>query len=255
MQIEDRSFLVTGASSGLGAATAQHLASRQARVVLADMNESAGFKLAESLGPRAHFVRVDVTSARDVQEAIDTANRAPGGLRGVIHCAGILGAGRVVGREEPYPMEDFARVVEVNLNGTFNVVRLAAAAMAQLEAEDEGERGVIITTASVAAFEGQIGQAAYAAAKAGVAGMTLPIARELGRLGIRVVSIAPGVLETPMMAGMPEKVRQSLMEQVVYPDRLGRPEEFAMLAAHIVENRLLNGTVLRLDGAVRLGAK
>jgi NAD(P)-dependent dehydrogenase (short-subunit alcohol dehydrogenase family) len=255
MKISDSAFLVTGASSGLGAATARLLVQRGAAVSLADVSDDAGFQLAESLGSRARFVHVDVTSPSDVQNALDDLARHLGPPRGVVHCAGILGAGRIVGRDGPLPLEEFARVVQVNLVGTFNVLRLAAAAMSEAPPLDDDERGVFIATASVAAFEGQIGQAAYSASKGGVAGLTLPAARELARFGVRVVSIAPGLLETPMMAGMSPQVRESLVAQTIFPQRLGRPEEFAQMAAAVIENRLVNGAVLRLDGAVRLAAK
>jgi NAD(P)-dependent dehydrogenase (short-subunit alcohol dehydrogenase family) len=222
---------------------------------LADLNESAGGELADRLGPRAEFVRTDVTSAADVQAAVDAASRF-GPLRGVVNCAGILAAARVVGRDGPHELELFARVVNINLVGTFNVIRLAAAAMSQNEPlVEDGERGVIVSTASVAAFEGQIGQAAYAASKGGVASMTLPVARELAKFGIRVMAIAPGIFDTAMMQAAPGAVRDSLAGQVPFPPRFGKPEEFAALAQHIFENPMLNGAVLRLDGAVRMAAK
>jgi len=254
MQIADSSFLVTGGSGGLGAACVRALVERGARVLIADVNHEAGGRLAAELGDRAKFLRTDVIHVAGVQTAVAAAAElAP--LRGVINCAGILRAGRVVGKEGPHDLAVFSSVVQVNLVGTFNVVRLAAAAMAQNEPNAESERGLVINTASVAAFDGQIGQAAYAASKAGVAGMTLPIARELARFGIRVVAIAPGAFETEMMAGISDEARSSLVSQVPFPPRLGRPEEFAALAMHIIGNPMLNGTVIRLDGALRMAAK
>lgn len=247
--------LITGASSGLGAATARRLAAWGARLVLADLDAEHGEAMARELAPAACFVRANVTAAEDVQGAIDRAVGQFGRLSAVVHCAGILAAGRIVGREGPHDLALFRRVVEVNLTGTFNVLRLAAAAMMAHPPDEEGERGVAVLTSSVAACEGQIGQAAYAAAKGGVAAMVLPAARELASSGIRVVAIAPGVFETPMMEGVPAAVRQSLLAQSVFPRRLGRPEEFAQLVQQVLENRMLNGCVLRLDGAVRMGAR
>jgi NAD(P)-dependent dehydrogenase (short-subunit alcohol dehydrogenase family) len=255
MQLPDQTFVITGAASGLGAACANRFHAAGANVVLADLNQAAGEELASRLGSRAAFVRTDVTSPADVQAALEAAARF-GPLRGVVSCAGILGASRVVGRDGPHDLELFARVVNVNLVGTFNVIRLSAAAMSQNDlVGEDGERGVIINTASVAAFEGQIGQAAYSASKGGVASMTLPIARELAKFGIRVVAIAPGIFDTAMMEAAPETVRQSLAAQASFPPRFGKPEEFAALAQHIVENPMLNGAILRLDGAVRMAAK
>jgi NAD(P)-dependent dehydrogenase (short-subunit alcohol dehydrogenase family) len=247
--------LITGGSSGLGAATARRLARWGAQVVLADLDAERGEALAHALAPAACFVRADVTAAEEVQEAIDRAVRQFGRLSAVVHCAGILAAARIVGRHGPHDLALFRRVVEVNLTGTFNVLRLAAAAMMGHAPDEEGERGVAILTGSVAACEGQIGQAAYAAAKGGVAAMVLPAARELASSGIRVVAIAPGVFDTPMMQAASEAVRQSLVAQSVFPRRLGRPEEFAQLVQHVLENRMLNGCVLRLDGAVRMGPR
>lgn len=254
MEINGNVFLVTGGSSGLGAACARRLAGAGAHVVLADIQEEAGEQLAADLGGRARFVRTDVTGEQSVQKAVEQAQDA-GPLRGVIQCAGIAIAAKVLGREGPHGLDAFRKVVDVNLAGTFNVIRLAAAAMVETEPDEGGERGVIVNTASVAAFEGQIGQAAYSASKGGVVGMTLPIARELARHGIRVMTIAPGIFDTPMLAGLPEKARQSLGEQVPFPSRLGTPEEYAALAQHIVENRMLNGEIVRLDGALRMAPR
>ena len=254
MEINGNVFLVTGGSSGLGAASARRLAAAGAHVVIADIQEEAGTKLAADLGEGAHFVRTDVTDEESVQQAVAAAQTA-GPLRGVVQCAGIAIAAKVLGREGPHGLDAFRKVVDVNLVGTFNVIRLATAAIAETEPDEHGERGVIVNTASVAAFEGQIGQAAYSASKGGVVGMTLPIARELARHGIRVVTIAPGIFDTPMLAGLPEKARRSLGEQVPFPSRLGQPEEYAALAHHIVENPMLNGEIIRLDGAIRMAPR
>ena len=255
MQLADHTFLVTGGSSGLGAACARRFVDQGARVVLADVNAPAGEALAAELGAQARFIKTDVADEASVRAALQLAQDAFGGLRGAINCAGILHASRVVGRDGPHDLAAFTRVIQVNLIGTFNVIRLAGVALSQATPNEEGERGVIVNTASVAAFDGQIGQASYAASKAGVAGMMLPIAREFARFGIRVVAIAPGVFETPMMAAMSPEARQSLESQVPFPPRLGRPSEFAALAQHIIENPMLNGATLRLDGALRMGAK
>ena len=255
MQLQDQSVLVTGGASGLGAATAQMIVEAGGRVVIADVNESAGAATAARLGDRARFVRTDVTREDDVQRAVATATSEFGSLTGAVNAAGICPAARVVGRDGPMPLEQFARVIQINLIGTFNVVRLSAAAMQRNAPTAGGERGVIVNTASVAAYEGQIGQAAYSASKGGVVGMTLPIARELARLGIRVVAIAPGIFDTPMLAAMPDAVRESLGQQAPFPPRLGRPSEYAALVRHIFENEMLNGSVIRLDGAVRMAAK
>ncbi|MDT8306683.1 MAG: 3-hydroxyacyl-CoA dehydrogenase [Anaerolineae bacterium] len=254
MEIRDHVFLVTGGSSGLGAATAQRLVELGGRVVIADIKDEVGEELAASLGELARYQHTDVTDSESVQAALAAAQRA-GTLRGVVNCAGIAIATRVLGREGPHDLDWFTRVIQVNLIGTFNVIRLAAAAIAETEPVATGERGVIVNTASVAAIEGQIGQAAYSASKGGVAGMTLPIARELARFGIRVMTIAPGLFDTPMLAGLPEKARQSLAEQIPFPSRLGDPAEYALLVQHIVENPMLNGELIRLDGALRMGPK
>ena len=254
MQIEGRAALVTGAGSGLGAATARLLAERGARVALLDMDIDAARVQAKPIGGLA--LACDVTDADQAEQAVAAARAEHGDAGILVNCAGIAPARRVVGRDGPMPLEDFDKVIQVNLVGTFNLLRLAAAGMAALEPEgDSGERGVIVNTASVSAFEGQIGQAAYSASKAGVAGMTLSVARELARFGVRVMTIAPGLMSTPMLPGMPEAVRESLGAQVPFPARLGRPEEYAALVAHIVENPMLNGEVIRLDGAIRMQPK
>lgn len=254
MEIRNHTFFVTGGSSGLGAATAARLVALGAQVVVADIKDEAGAALVETLGPQAHYQHTDVTDSESVQAALETA-RGLGPLRGVVNCAGIAIATRVLGRDGPHDLEWFRRVIEVNLIGTFNVIRLAAAVMAETEPVANGERGVIVNTASVAAIEGQIGQAAYSASKGGIAGMTLPVARELARFGIRVMTIAPGLFDTPMLAGLPEKARQSLAEQIPFPSRLGDPAEYALLVQHIIENPMLNGELIRLDGALRMGPK
>jgi NAD(P)-dependent dehydrogenase (short-subunit alcohol dehydrogenase family) len=252
MNIRDHVFLVTGAGSGLGAATARRLAQGGARIVGLDLNRAGGESVARELD--ALFIEADVCNEENVAAALEEARRVYGGLHGAINCAGIAPPERVLGKSGPHRLDLFQRVVNINLIGTFNVVRLAAQAMAGNEPED-GERGVIVNTASVAAFEGQIGQAAYSASKAGVAGMTLPIARELSRFGIRVMTIAPGIFETPMLAGLTPEVQASLGAQVPFPSRLGRPDEYAALVEHIVLNQMLNGAVIRLDGALRMGPK
>lgn len=254
MQIANNTFLITGGSSGLGAACARQLVGQGAKVVLADINEDVGRAFAEELGEAAQFIRTDVTDEASVQAAVDLAN-AHKTLSGVVNCAGIAIAVKVLSRRGTHPLDLFSRVINVNLVGTFNAIRLASEAMAQNEANEAGERGVVVNTASVAAFDGQIGQSAYAASKGGVVGMTLPIARELARFGIRVVTIAPGIFDTPMLAGLPEPARQSLGAQVPFPSRLGRPDEYASLMQHIIENTMLNGEVIRLDGALRMAPK
>ncbi|MFJ6452762.1 SDR family NAD(P)-dependent oxidoreductase [Paenarthrobacter sp. NPDC091669] len=265
MDIKGTVALITGGASGLGAATAKRLFDAGASVVLVDLPQSAGDTYAAELnawgagsGPRAVFVPADVTNEAQVQAAVDAAT-ALGPLRIVVNCAGIATPGKVLGRDGVLPLETFNKVIQINLVGTFNVVRLAAAAMVETEpvsTELGGpERGVIINTASVAAFEGQIGQPAYAASKGAVAAMTLPLARELARSLIRVATIAPGIFETPMMAGLPQAAQDSLGQQVPHPARLGRAAEYAQLAAHIVENAMLNGETIRLDGAIRMGIK
>ncbi len=248
-------FLISGGGSGLGAATAQRLVEAGGNVVLADVNPAAGEATAAALGMFARFAPTDVTSEAAVQAAVDLARAEFGGLHGAVCCAGIASVEKTYGKRGAHPLELFERVIRINLLGTFNVIRLCAAAMADNEPLESGERGVIVNTASVAAFDGQVGQAAYSASKGGIVGMTLPIARDLAPLGIRVVTIAPGIFETPLLAGLPEAARQSLGQQVPFPSRLGRPAEFAALVAHIVENQMLNGEVIRLDGAIRMAPK
>jgi len=255
VRLDNQTVLVTGGASGLGGATAEMIIAAGGRVVIADVNEAAGDDAAARLGPAARFVRADVTRESDVQQAINTAIEDFGPLTGLVNAAGIGPAARVVGRDGPMPLDQFARVIHINLIGTFNVIRLAAAAMQNNQPQQSGERGVIVNTASVAAYDGQIGQAAYSASKGGIVSMTLPVARELARVGIRVMTIAPGIFDTPMLAAMPDAVRQSLGQQVPFPSRLGRPAEYAALVRHIFENEMLNGEVIRLDGAVRMAAK
>lgn len=255
MKIENGVFVVTGGGSGLGAATARMLVQAGGKVVLADVNHEAGEAMAAELGAAAAFVATDVTDEASAKAAIDRAVSGFGGLNGLVSCAGIAPAEKVVGREAPHRLESFARTVGVNLIGTFNMLRLAADAMSKNAPNEEGERGVIVSTASVAAFDGQIGQAAYAASKAGVVGLTLPVARELARFGIRVMTIAPGIMETPMLMGMPQEVQDSLGKTVPFPSRMGRPAEYAALVRHIVENSYLNGETIRLDGAIRMTAR
>lgn len=255
MNISGSTFFVTGASSGLGEACVRRFHAGGGSVLLADVNEERGQALEAELGERAKFVKTDVTDESSVSAAIQSAVAAFGQLSTAVNCAGVVLGKRVLGREAPHELDAFQRVIGINLVGTFNVSRLAAAQMAKQEPGEDGERGVIINTASCAAFEGQVGQAAYSASKAGVAGMTLPIARELAKFGIRVMTIAPGTFDTPMMGGMTDEVRASLAAQIPFPSRMGDPDEYAQLAEHIVTNRMLNGEVIRLDGALRMGAK
>jgi NAD(P)-dependent dehydrogenase (short-subunit alcohol dehydrogenase family) len=255
MEIQDSTFLVSGGGSGLGAATARTLAEVGANVLIADINEEAGNGVAAEIGKTARFVRTDVTDEASVRDAVAAAAETFGGLHGVVNCAGIGPAARVLGRTGPHPLDLFQKTIQINLVGTFNVMRLAGARIAEEQPGTDGERGVIINTASVAAYEGQIGQAAYSASKGGVVAMTLPVAREFARLGIRVMAIAPGTFNTPMVDGLPQDARESLGKQVPFPSRLGEPAEFAALAKHIIENRMLNGEVIRLDGAIRMAPK
>lgn len=255
MQISGHHFAITGGASGLGAATARGILARGGMVSLFDLNGGAGEALAAELGAKARFDRLDVTDDAAMGEALAGAVSAFGPLSGAIACAGVAPSERVLGKGGLHGLESFSRTLAINVTGTFNLIRHAAGLMAENAPGEDQERGVIITTASVAAFEGQIGQAAYAASKAAVAGMTLPIARELARVGIRVMTIAPGIFETPMMASFPEPVQQALGQSVPFPQRLGRPDEYARLAAEIIENTMLNGSVIRLDGALRMAAR
>mgnify|MGYP001235642021 FL=1 len=255
MQITERCFLITGGGSGLGAASARMLVEAGARVVLADVNTDAGHQTAEALGDAARFVHCDVTREEDGKAAVTAARQHGGALHGLLNCAGIGIPSKVLGKNGPHDLETFSKVIQINLIGSFNMIRLASEAMAAGEAQADDERGVIINTASVAAFEGQIGQASYSASKGGIVSMTLPIARELARHGIRVMTIAPGIFDTPMMAELPEEVRDSLGKMVPFPPRLGQPEEYARLARDIIENTMLNGSTIRLDGAIRMQPK
>lgn len=255
MQIQGMTALVTGGASGLGAAAVQRLAAQGANVIVLDMNEAVGIETVRAIGDQARFVQADVSSEEQVQAAIDTAHQIFGGLHILVNCAGIGAALRTIGKDGPHALDIFERVIRVNLIGTFNCIRLAAVAMIENEPNDLGERGVIINTASVAAYDGQIGQVAYSASKGGIVGMTLPIARDLSRNGIRVMTIAPGLFDTPLMASLPEAARISLGQQVPFPSRLGHPAEYAQLAQSIIENPMLNGEVIRLDGAIRMAPK
>lgn len=255
MKIENSVFVVTGGGSGLGAATARMLVAAGGKVVLADVNEAAGAAVAAELGEAARFVKTDVADESSAKTAFECALNGFGGLSGLVNCAGVAPAEKVVGRELPHRLDAFARTININLVGSFNMMRLAADIMSKATPNEEGERGVIVSTASVAAYDGQIGQAAYAASKAGIVGLTLPVARELARFGIRVMTIAPGIMETPMLMGMPQEVQDSLGKMVPFPSRLGRPSEYAALVRSIIENPYLNGEVIRLDGAIRMAPK
>ena len=252
MEIQGKSFIVTGGASGLGEGTARMLAANGGKVVIADMNEERGQQVAQEIG--GVFVKANVADEADGRKVVEAAVGL-GKLMGLVNCAGIAPAEKIVGKKGPHSLELFQKVITVNLIGSFNMMRLAAEAMSANQPEATGERGVMISTASVAAFEGQIGQVAYSASKGGVVGMTLPIARDLARSGIRNMTIAPGIMGTPMLFGMPQEVQDSLAAMVPFPSRLGRPEDFAKLAKHIIENDLLNGEVIRLDGAIRMGMK
>jgi NAD(P)-dependent dehydrogenase (short-subunit alcohol dehydrogenase family) len=255
LQVGESTFFITGGGSGLGAATARLLVENGAHVALADVDEEAGEQMASQIGSGAEFVRTDVTDEESVQDALDSVVEIFGSLNGAVNCAGIGPAAKVVGKKGVHDLGLFTKTVEINLVGTFNVIRFAAVRLAENELGEDGERGVIINTASVAAYDGQIGQAAYAASKGGVVALTLPVARELASSGIRVVTIAPGIFETPMLAALPEDAKDSLGKQVPFPPRLGRPEEYAALAKHIVENQMLNGEVIRLDGGIRMAPR
>lgn len=255
MQIKDRVFLITGGGSGLGAAVGQMVVEAGGKAVLLDVNAEAGAAQAEALGPNALFCKTDVTSDADGRAAVAAAQEAFGRIDGLVNCAGVAPGAKIVGREGPHALDSFARAISINLIGTFNMLRLAADAISR-QARAEGEDGgVIVNTASIAAFDGQIGQAAYAASKGGVASLTLPAARELSRFGIRVVTIAPGIFGTPMMLGLPQEVQDSLGASVPFPPRLGRPAEYAALVRQIIENQMLNGEVIRIDGALRMAPR
>lgn len=254
MQIKDNVFVVTGGASGLGAATARMIVDNGGKVVLADVNQAAGDAVAAELGSNARFVQTDVTSEESARQAFAVAT-SMGTLRGLVNCAGIAPAEKVVGKEGAHKLASFTRTISINLIGSFNMIRLAAEIMNASEPEASGERGVIVSTASVAAFDGQLGQAAYAASKGGIVAMTLPIARELSRSGVRVMTIAPGIMETPMLLGMPAEVQDALGKMVPFPSRMGKPAEYASLVEHIFANQYLNGEVIRLDGAIRMAAK
>ena len=255
MRLEGKTVLVSGGASGLGGATVEMVVGAGGNAVILDVNEQTGQALAAKLGNKVRFVKTDVTSDADVQRAVDAGAQAFGAVHGAVNAAGIGVAERVLGKEGPQPLGNFTKVIQINLIGTFNVIRLAAAAMAKNDPNEGGERGVIVSTASVAAYDGQIGQAAYSASKGGIVGMTLPIAREFARIGVRVMTIAPGTFDTPLLAGLPDAARQSLAQQVPFPSRLGRPAEYAALVRHIFENEMLNGEVIRLDGAIRMAPK
>jgi len=255
MQVSGATFIITGGGSGLGAATAKRFHAAGARVVIADIDAERGAALAKELGEGSAFAATDVVNEAAAQAAVELARQRFGRLDGLVNCAGIGPAERVVGKKGAHRLQTFSRVIEVNLIGAFNMIRLSAAAMSANEPNAAGERGVVVNTASVAVWDGQIGQAAYAASKGGVVSMTLPIARELASSGIRVCTIAPGIFQTPMLAGLPPEVQESLAKSVPFPPRLGRPDEYAALAQHVVENEMLNGETIRLDGALRMSAR
>lgn len=255
MEIQSNSFIVTGGASGLGAGTVEMLVAQGGNVIIADLSRETGEALASRLGKQARFVECDVSNEEHAKDAVAAATKQFGGLHGLVNCAGIAIGEKTVGRDGPHRLDSFSRVININLIGTFNMIRIAADAMAKQQPNPEGERGVIVNTASVAAFDGQIGQAAYSASKGGVVGMTLPIARDLSRSGIRVVTIAPGIFETAMLKGMSAEVQESLGQQVPFPSRLGRPAEYAQLVASVFSNVMLNGEVIRLDGAIRMAPK
>ena len=255
MKLSGSTFIVTGGASGLGAASARMIVEGGGNVVIADVKDNEGAALALELGTGARFVHTDVTDEASGKAAIDIARTTFGGVQGLVGCAGIVHGEKVVGKEGAHALASFARTININLVGMFNMIRLAAEAMSASAPNEDGERGVIVNTASVAAFDGQVGQAAYAASKGGIVAMTLPIARELARSGIRVVSIAPGLFQTPMMASLPPEAQESLGKMVPFPPRLGRPSEFASLVGEIIRNTMINGEVIRLDGAIRMAPK
>ena len=255
MDINKSTFIVTGGGSGLGAATVEMIVASGGNAIIADVNRTAGETLASNLGKQTRFIETDVTREEHARAAVELALKAFGGLHGLVNCAGIGLGEKTVGKEGPHALASFTRVIAVNLIGTFNMIRLAAEAMAKQQPNAAGERGIIVNTASVAAFVGQIGQAAYSASKGGIVGMTLPIARDLARSGIRVLTIAPGIFETPMLKGLPKEVQDSLGLQVPFPSRLGRASEYAALVKHMAENEMLNGETVRLDGAIRMAPK
>jgi short-subunit dehydrogenase len=254
MDIKDHVFVITGGASGLGAATAKMIIDHQGKVLLVDLNEADGNAVAKKLGTHARFVKTDVTNEESAKNAISVA-AGMGQLRGLINCAGIAPAQKVVGKDGPHDLGMFTRTIQVNLIGSFNMIRLVTEVMSQLPSLESDERGVVISTASVAAYDGQIGQAAYAASKGGIVAMTLPIARELARFGIRVMAIAPGIMQTPMLLGLPQEVQDSLGKTVPFPARMGKPTEYASLVQHMITNPYLNGETIRLDGAIRMTAK
>ena len=255
MDISGKTFIVTGGASGLGRATAEVILAAGGNTILLDVNAETGAAAEQAMGGKARFAQADVTSEEQVKAAVDLAISAFGGLHGVVNAAGIGPAAKVLGRNGPHPLELFEKTLRINAVGTFNVIRLTAAVIAQNTPADNGERGVIVNTASIAAYDGQIGQPAYAASKGAIVSMTLPIAREFAQLGIRVVTVAPGIFDTPLLAGLPEPARVSLGQQVPFPSRLGRPAEYGALVRHIIENEMLNGEVIRLDGALRMAPK
>ena len=255
MIITNNTFLISGGASGLGLATAKMIIENGGKAILLDIDEENGQRFALEMGPSAQFIKTDVTDEKSIEKAIEITITTFGNIAGAINCAGIGPAKRVVGKEGPHPIDFFQKVININLIGTFNLIRLAANVMQSNQPIEGGERGIIINTASVAAFDGQVGQAAYSASKGGIVAMTLPIAREFARMGIRVMTIAPGIFETPLLLGLPQEAQDSLGQQVPFPPRLGKPAEFANLVKQIIENQMLNGETIRLDGAIRMGAK
>jgi NAD(P)-dependent dehydrogenase (short-subunit alcohol dehydrogenase family) len=255
MRIDGKTFIVTGGASGLGRAAAEAILAAGGNVVILDVNAEAGAAAEQALGAKARFAQADVSNEEQVKAAVELATSAFGGLNGVVNAAGIGPAAKIIGRNGPHSLDLFEKTIRINLTGTFNVIRLAAASMATNTPDESGERGVIINTASIAAYDGQIGQPAYAASKGGIVALTLPAAREFAPIGIRVVTIAPGIFDTPLLAALPEAARASLGQQVPFPSRLGKPSEYAALARHVIENEMLNGEVIRLDGALRMAPR